>query len=171
MVSFTWFNFPGKNMDDIFKIYIEQLRDGHEEKIHEKLDPSFLNIQEPDLAFDKPVELEGVAYLAEDELLFRWNIRTEALVPCSICNEWVRVPILIQDFYYSESINQIKSGIYNFKDLLRETVLLEVPGFIECNEGNCSKRQDYRKYLKEPSNQLSDSEEGYHPFADLDWKP
>lgn len=157
-------------MDDVFKIYIEQLREGQEEKIHEKLDPGFLGIQEPDLVFDKPVELEGLAYLAECELILRWDIRTEGLVPCSICNELVRVPINIKNFYYSEPISEIKSGIYNFKDLLRETILLDIPAFTECHKGNCPKRQEYRKYLKEPSSQSSEEEEGYRPFADLDWK-
>src|SRR5262249_1756536 len=152
--------------DDVFKIYIEQLRDGHEEKIHEQLDPRFLDVQEPDLLFDKPVELEGVAYLAEHELVFHWDIWTEVLIPCSICNEPVRVPIHIQNFYYSEPISEIKSGVYNFKNLLRETILLEVPTFTECNQGHCPKREEYRKYLKESSNRPSD-EEGYHPFADL----
>lgn len=156
-------------MDDVFKIYIEQLREGHEEKIQEKLDPSFLDIHEADLSFDKPVELEGVAYLAEHELVLHWNIRTEALVVCSICNELVRVPINVQNFYYSEPIKEIKTGIYNYKDLLRETILLEVPSFTECQGGNCPKRIEYQKYLKD-SNQSSE-EEGYHPFADLDWKP
>lgn len=156
-------------MDDIFKIYIEQLREGREEKIHEKLDPSFLDIHESDLAFDKSVELEGLAYLAEHELILHWNIRTEALVSCSICNEPVRVPIHVQNFYYSEPLSEIKSGIYNFKDLLRETILLEVPSFTECHGGNCPKRQEYKQFLKEPSDHSD--EEGYHPFADLDWKP
>lgn len=158
-------------MDDFFKIHIEQLREGHEEKIHEKLDPSFLDIQDPDLIFDRPVELEGVAYLAEQELVFHWNIRTEVLIPCSICNEPVRILIHVQNFYSSICTKEIKSGIYNFKDLLRETILLEVPPFAECTGGKCPKRQEYKKYLKEPSNPSSDEEAGYRPFADLDWKP
>lgn len=156
-------------MDDFFKIYIEQLRDGREEQINEKLDPSFLDVQEPDLIFEKPVELEGVAYLAEHELVLKWNIRAEAIMPCSICNEPVKTLIDICDFYYSEPVSEIKTGVYNFKNLLRETILLEIPPFIECHEGQCPKRQEYQKYLKEPSNPPSD-EEGYHPFADLDWK-
>lgn len=157
-------------MDDLFKIYIEQLREGHEEKIHEKLDPVFLDIHEADLVFDRPVDLEGVAYLAEQELVFHWNIRTEVLVPCSMCNEPVRILIHIQNFYSSVCIREIKSGIYNFKDLLRETILLEVPPFAECCGGKCPKRQEYKKYLKESSSPSSDDEAGYHPFADLDWK-
>lgn len=156
-------------MDDLFKIFVEQLREGHEEKIEEKYDPGFLEIDEPDLVFDTPVELEGVVYLADRELIFHWNIKTEALISCSICNELVRVPIEIRNFYSSEPLTEIKSGIYNFKNLLRETILLEVPPFAECNGGKCLKRKEYDKYLKEPSNN-SDDEEGYQPFADLDWK-
>lgn len=157
-------------MDDAFKIYVEQLRDGHEEKIHETFDPGFLDINEPDLRFDQPVELEGVAYLAEHELVLHWDIKAEAVVSCSICNEPVKVPLHIQNFYYSEPLAEIKSGVYNFKDLLRETILLEVPSFAEC-EGSCPRRKEYHKYFKEPSSQPSDEEEGYQPFADLDWKP
>lgn len=158
-------------MDDVFKIYVEQLRDGREEKIREKLGGDFLEIEEPGFVFDTPIELEGVAYLAEHELVLHWDIMTEVLVSCSICNEGVRIPLHIQNFYYSEPLADIKSGIYNFKDLLRETILLEVPSFVECNGGNCPKRKEFHKYLKEPSSRPSDQEEGYHPFADLDWKP
>lgn len=170
MNTFTWFKIPWytRNMnEDIFKIYIEQLREGREEAINETLNPSFLDVQ--DLVFDKPVELEGTAFLAEHELVFHWDIRTEVILSCSICNEPVRVPIHIQNFYYSEPLKEIKAGIYNFKDLLRETILLEVPAFAECNDGKCPKRQEFQKYLKESSDQPSD-EEGYQPFADLDWK-
>lgn len=156
-------------MEDIFKIYIEQLREGNEEKIHEFLDPAFLDLMEPDLAFEKPVELHGIAYLAEHELVLKWDIRTEVKVPCTICNEGMDVTIHIQNFYYSEPIDEIKTGVYNFKNLLRETILLEVPSFTECHEGKCPKRREYTKYLKKASD-LSEEEEGYHPFADIDWK-
>lgn len=157
-------------MDDIFKIYIEQLRDGREEKLNEKLDPAFIDIQEADLRFDRPVELQGVAYMADDELVLHWDIRTEAVLPCTMCNEPVRVPIQINNFYYCEPASDIKTGIYNFKNLLRETILLELPGFAECHEGQCPKRKELKKYLKDPESSSSDKEDVYHPFADLDWK-
>jgi len=158
------------DMDDSFKIYIEQLRDGREEHIEEKLDPVFLDIQDEDLKFEKPVELQGVAYLADNELVLHWNIHTEALLPCSICNEPVAVQVQVQNFYYCVPTQEIKTGIYNFKELLRETILLELPGFAECNQGKCPKRKEYKKFLKELSDPLLEKEEGYQPFADLDWK-
>jgi cytochrome oxidase Cu insertion factor (SCO1/SenC/PrrC family) len=81
----------------------------------------------------------------------------------------VPINIEIDNFYHSEPLSEIKGAIYNFKDLLRETILLEVPSFAEC-EGNCPRRQEVSKYLKEPSDDQQDSEDGYQPFADLDWK-
>lgn len=157
-------------MDDNFKIFVEQLRGGHERKFNEKLSPDFLDINEEDLAFNKDIELEGVAYLADDELILHWDIRAEALVACTICNDKVPVEIHIQNFYHSEPLSEIKTGIYNFKDLLRDTILLEVPHFAECNGGKCSKRKDIAKYLKNRSEEESDQDEGYQPFADLDLK-
>ncbi|MFI5344331.1 MAG: YceD family protein [Chlamydiales bacterium] len=154
-------------MEDEFKIYVEQLREGHENRIDEVFSPDFLEINEPDLAFLKPVKLQGVAYIAEKELILNWNIWTEALVPCAICNEKVPVEIEIDNFYYSEPLDAIKSGIFNFKSLLRETILLEVPLFTECNQGNCPSRKEVAQYLRKPSEEESDEGEGYHPFADL----
>ena len=159
-------------MDDEFKIYIDQLRNGHDSTIDENLSPAFLDIHEQDLAFEKNVKLDGKAYLADQELILHWDVQTEALVACSICNEKVPVEIHVKNFYYAEPVSEIKTAIFNFKDLLRSTILIEVPKFIECNEGNCPKRQDFKKYLKgKPASQLNVNEdEGYQPFADLDLK-
>lgn len=158
-------------MDDVFNIYIDRLRHGQELKISEKISPEFLDVHEKDLSFKKDVELEGIAYLAEQELILHWNtIKAEALISCSICNEKVPVEIEINDFYYNEPISNIKNGIFNFKDVLRETILLEVPLFAECEDGNCPRRQDVAKYLKDKPKNKSDEEDGYQPFADLDLK-
>lgn len=157
-------------MDDEFKIYVEQLRGGRERKINESLPSNFLDIQEEDLAFEKNVNLSGVAYVVENELILHWDVEGEALVACSICNEKVPVEFHIRDFYHSEPLSSIKSGIYNFKDLLRDTILLEIPPFAECNEGQCPKRKEIKKYLKSSSEEELGQDEGYHPFADLDLK-
>lgn len=157
-------------MDDHFKIFVDQLREGREHNFEDVLSPDFLDIHESDLKFESPIRLEGEAYLADTELVIHWNIQAEAIMSCSICNEPVIVPINIQNFYASEALENITNSIYCFKDLLREAILIEVPAFVECNQGHCVKRKEFNKYLKEPSNS-SEEEEGYHPFADLDWKP
>jgi uncharacterized metal-binding protein YceD (DUF177 family) len=158
-------------MDEVFKIYVEQLREGRQRTFNEVLDPSFIEIKEDELAFNDPVELKGEAYLAEEELIIHWHVKTKALVPCSICNEKVVVPIEIANFYYSEPLADIKTAIYNFKDLLREIIVLEAPLFAECNQGHCPKRVEYNQFLTESSSRDHEQDEGYQPFANFDWKP
>lgn len=152
-------------MDDRFNIYVEQLRDKDEERIQLTVAPDFLGVDEPDLQFEAPVHLQGEVYLADQELLFRWNIETEAKIRCTICNEWTPVTVKIVHFYTSIPLSEIKSGVYNFKELLRETVLLEVPHFAECDEGNCPKRKEFSPFLKGDAPETDT--QGYHPFAEL----
>jgi uncharacterized metal-binding protein YceD (DUF177 family) len=156
-------------MEDEFKIYIDQLRHGQERLIEEKLESSFLDIHEDDLEFPNDVLVEGKAYLAEDELIIHWTITTEALVSCLICNQKVPVEVRVANNYQSIALSDIKGGIFSFKELLREVILLEVPAYVEC-EGRCPRRKEYSKYLQKPSTEQSQKEEGYRPFADLDWK-
>lgn len=159
---------------DVFNIYIEQLRDGQVEKIDEVLDPGFLDVDEADLSLKSPVQLYGEAYLADHELVLHWNIRTEARVPCVMCNELVAVPLVIDNFYASEMVAEIKSGVFNYRELLRETILLEVPPFVECCSGSCPKRQELSHYIKVSSDRFAEENgacpDGFRPFADLDWK-
>lgn len=156
-------------MDERFKIYVDRLRRGQDEQsINERLPSDFLEIDEPDLSFEKEVVLEGTAYIAEKELIFNFSATAEALISCAICNAKVPVEIRVVRFYHAEPLENVKAGVYNFKELLRETILLEVPVIAECNKGNCPKRKEIAKYLKDDPTSDADKEDGYHPFADLD---
>jgi uncharacterized metal-binding protein YceD (DUF177 family) len=149
--------------DDSFKIYVDRLRDGQQATISEQLSPKFLDVSEEELTFKEPVSIEGEAYIAGDSLIIHLAISTNCTLPCSICNKPVEVPISIEEFYHAEPMEDIKSGIFNFCDILREAIIIEVPPFTECNDGNCPSRKELKKYLK----QEQSADEGYHPFADL----
>jgi uncharacterized metal-binding protein YceD (DUF177 family) len=152
-------------MDESFRIYIDRMREGQREEIEESVDSSFLQIDEEELRFDKPVDVTGEAYIATDHLVLHLHAETEALVPCAICNTWVPVNIVLNELYLTEPIADIRSGIYNFGDALREEILLAVPQFAECNDGQCKNRKDIEKYLKKPTSKKE--EEGYKPFENL----
>lgn len=160
-------------MNDAFKIYVDQLRNGHEEDIHEDLPPDFIEVNEKDLSFKDPVKVEGKAYMAEDSLILHFEITTHATISCAVCNAPVSVEIKIQNFYHAEPLEEIKGGIYNLKPLLRETILLETPQFAECNQGHCAEREKISKYLKTSKGVEVDGikpldDEGYRPFSDLE---
>lgn len=156
-------------MEDAFKIYVEQLRDGHVEELDEVYDPSFLGIDEKDVSFMDPVRVKGQAYLAEDELILHLNIETEVILPCVVCNDRVKVPIAIHNTIQAIPLSEVKGGVMNMKMLLREVILLDTPVFAEC-DGKCPRRNEIAKYLKQEGDaQKKDDEEGYTPFADFDW--
>jgi uncharacterized metal-binding protein YceD (DUF177 family) len=149
---------------DGYNIYIDQLRNGKAASIDESLPTDFMDVQEDGLSFTRSVIVKGKAYIAEQDLIINLDISAHGIVPCSICNELVDVEIAIDNFYHAEPLAQIKSGIFDFRPIIREAVLLDTPAFAEC-QGHCPKRGEVAKYLKKPH---KNGEEGYHPFADLD---
>jgi len=157
--------------EDHFKIYADQLREGSIEKIEETFSSEFIDVHEKDLAFNAPVSIRGHAYLAEDMLVLHIDISTIATVPCSVCNDSVDVKIAVKGFYHAVPLYEIKSGIFDFREILRETILLEAPLLTECHEGKCPQRKTLQKYIKERSgSQDKNADEGsYRPFADLDF--
>lgn len=153
-------------MDEGFKVFLEQLRDGKTKKISEVFAPEFLGIQDPELILDSKVFVNGEAYIAEEEVLVHLQVKTKAKLPCAICNEWVEKEIHLEDLYLAEPLTNIRGGIYNFKQALREEILLEIPLFVECHQGNCPERKEYERFFK--TGQTNEEDEGgYKPFSDL----
>lgn len=155
-------------MDEELKIYVDQLRGGKVEKIDRSFSSDFLDVHEDMLSFHDNVVVGGEAYVTNEDLVLHLDLATKGLISCSICNDPVDVDLKIQGYYFVEPLSNIKSGIYNMRDLIREVVLLEIPEFAECNEGNCPKRKEIGKYLKKPSSQQGgEDEHGFNPFTDL----
>jgi uncharacterized metal-binding protein YceD (DUF177 family) len=151
-------------MDERFKIFFEHLRDGGTDKIDITCDPDFLEVSDEALFFTQPVKIKGEAYLTDDTLILHLNIATSASISCSICNAPVTVPLELTNFYHTEQIEELKSGCFNFQQAVREAILLEVPAFAECHEGNCPDRKGIAKFLKKPTSAKND---GHQPFADI----
>lgn len=149
---------------DGFKIRVESLKHGTVEKIQEEFPPEFIDVAEERLSFNDSVRVKGEAYLADADLVLHLDIETFATIPCSICNEPVKVPIDLKAAYIAEPLENIKSGVFSLVDPLREAILLETPTFAECEQGKCPRRKDLEKYFKKPTGK---DPEGYHPFEGL----
>lgn len=154
-------------MNEAFKIYIDQLKDGHSEQIAETFSSKFLDVQEDDLSFVDPVNVKGEAYLADNDLVLHLDINTLATIPCAICNSEVKVPVQLNGFYHTVPEDELKSGIYNFKEMLRENILLSTPLFAECNNGKCPERTELKKFFRDTDSPNNSGEDGYRPFSHL----
>jgi hypothetical protein len=154
---------------DQFKIYVNRLNDGQSQTHDEILPPDFLEVQEEALRFQENIHITGSTYLADDHLISHFDIDASALIPCCICNEPVRIPILIKNLYLSKPLVDIKGAIYDLLDDIRESILIQVPQFTECNKGQCPNRpfvqQFLRKKSQEKKNVIPDCT--HFPFSDL----
>lgn len=148
-------------MNPELKIYVDRLQGGNTEAVELELNPTFIEVDEPDLKFRDKVFIEGKAYLANDHLVIQLSVETKTAIPCAICNEPASQTIKIECFYHAEELSEIKGKVYDYSQPLREAILLEVPSFAEC-KGNCPKRNELNKYFH------ADEQEGPNcPFADL----
>lgn len=147
-----------------FEIYIDRLKGGITQKISGSFDPSFFEVDEAELQFPFPVEVEGEAYLSEDHLILHLNASVRAKMPCSVCNEMIETELEVENYYHTEALSEIKEAIFNFKEPLREALLIELPHYVECKNGNCPERATLTPFLRakpEPK------DETYFPFSDL----
>lgn len=150
-------------------IYTDRLKDGEKQQITAELPSNFMEIDEPALSFLDPVKIQGEAYPADDHLVLHLQIETSASLPCIVCNQALKIPIVIEDFYHAEALAEVKGGIFDYADKLREAVLLQTPNFVECENGNCPERSVVSKYLKPaPPTKSSSKDSPYFPFANLE---
>lgn len=149
---------------DAFKIYIDRLSSGKVQAIEEELSPDFLAVDDEELTFNAPVCVKARAYIAETELIVHFDVETKLITTCSVCNGPLEWPVHLRNWVLVKPVAEIKGGIFDYSEPLREEILVSIPFVMECN-GECPKRGEYKDFLK--PGDLSDEKEGYHPFADL----
>lgn len=146
-------------------ICIDRLKNGQTLKISESIDPAFLKIEEEELKFNFPVEVQGEAYVSEGELICRFKASTVAMMPCVICNQLIKIDLVLGAFYHAQPINEIPGAVFDYQDALREALLIEIPRYVECNAGKCPERSVIAPYMRSKKQK---TEENYFPFSNLD---
>lgn len=139
------------------KIYVDRLKEGQIEKFSGETSSEILGT-DPKLA--STLFLSGESYIANDHLIVKLQAKTNAYLPCSICNQDVELPLIATDIYYALPIDEIGS-IFDLSEIVREALLLEVPQFAECNQGNCPQREGVKKYLSKTTSHMQ------FPFSSL----
>ena len=148
-----------------FQIWIDRLKSGGTQLINESFNPDFLDIQEKELQLNAPVIVTGEAYLTENELILRVQASTKAMMPCSICNQMIQIELSVKDFYHAEPTSEIRTGIFDYQTHLREALLIELPQYVECNQGKCPERKIIAPFLR---SEKKVKEETHFPFSNLD---
>lgn len=135
-------------MHDDFKIYIDRLSEGKEDLIQQTFEPVEYETDSENLAFPKPIEVQGKAYVAEDFLILHLDVKTSYRAPCKICNEYFELPYSVEGLYLTEELANISDHVYNYYPSLREAIILDIPQYGEC-EGSCPQREAMKKYMKQ----------------------
>ena len=144
------------------KIYVDRLKEGQKETFKGTVSCDFMP-KEQDLFFEKDIHLSGESYVAGDHLMIKLTARVLAFIPCSICNKPTEVPLILSDFYHAEPLEDISSSVFDFSELLRTDLLLQLPKFIEC-QGKCPERDSMKKYLKQ---ETAKTDNTHFPFSTL----
>ena len=152
------------SMSDPFVICIDRLKSGVVQKIDTSLSSDFFDIHEADLSFNDAVKVSGNAYAAGEDLVLNLNASTSAQMPCCICNRWVSLPLAIRDYFYTEPLTGISKPFFDFRNVLREALLIELPKIAECR-GNCPEREMIAPFLRRETGRNVPTH--YFPFNDL----
>ena len=130
-----------------FTIYVDRLSEGRIETFQEKVDPAFLDVKDGNLFFEEPVLFEGTAYLAETHLVLNMDVSTRYRTFCKICNDLISLPFVLKGLYITEELANIPSKLFDLEETLRDSILLEIPMYNEC-EGGCLMRKELNSYFK-----------------------
>ena len=153
-------------MSDKCLVYVDRLKkDGDTVTINEEYSAEVLNIQENNLTFPEKISIEVEAYLSEDHLVMNINAKALSRSPCVVCNEWVDRPIVINNLYHTEELAEIPR-VFDCLPIIRESILLEIKDFLECNEGSCPERTSISSYLKQTNKNIPQEQVNY-PFSNL----
>ena len=151
-------------MKEFFFIYIDHLKDGKKEEIKGEVPAAHLHIEEKTLCFERPISLQGEAYLTGKHLILALQIQTESTLLCRICGKWFLYPIVLKNFYHAEPLETISNGVYDYSKQVREELLLEAPFYAEC-QNNCPGRKDLEPYLSSKKTYLDlEGSKGNHFF-------
>jgi uncharacterized metal-binding protein YceD (DUF177 family) len=145
--------------NSFFSLSLESLAKGDTVSLSFQAPPDFLGIHENELVFKEPIDVEGSAYLASQTLILQLSAKTTAFMPCAICNTMTSFPLSVQNYMFTEEAKNLCSP-FDFSEILREALLMELPFFVEC-KGNCPERATVKSFIKK------EQQETYFPFSDL----
>jgi hypothetical protein len=146
---------------EYIKIYIDRLINEEQFEQEGKLPGSILELNETE-AKASDINYDISAYLADDHLVMNFDADCSIQMPCKICNELTNLEIKLSHQTLLLPLSEIKKGVFEASESIREQILLNIPPFAEC-QGNCPEREFVKKFLKKHD----PAGETYKPFQGL----
>ncbi len=134
---------------DRLKIFVHRLGEGRKEVISETLGPELMDLSEAELRFQDPVCVSGEAEVVDGEFCLSIRAATRVQMPCRVCGEWVTVELKTPELMHNQSLNELRSGVFQMQGMIREGLLLELPHCVECSFGVCPERKEINRYLSQ----------------------
>jgi uncharacterized metal-binding protein YceD (DUF177 family) len=157
----------GKRPQGLY-IRVEGSTDGEETLFEERLDPDFLDLPEGDeLVPSSKVEVRGTAYRAGEWIVVEGRVETSMSLPCATCNEQTVFPIGPFVWKIDVLATNVKNGMLDLTEELREAILLEVPHLVKCGGEVCRNESTVRQYLVSDEHRTDENDERYQPFRSL----
>lgn len=150
-------------MTDTFKIFLDRLTEGNEQDLDDVIPSDLIFANEHELKFGKDTTIKGKAYLASDHLVIDIYAKVEVKMPCIICSKWVPFVLEMEKQTHTIPIEDVKNKIYNYQDLIKESILLQIPQTIEC-ASSCPERPSIAQFLVKEEKDLSK----HFPFSGLE---
>jgi hypothetical protein len=135
-------------MDFKLEIFIERLKNEETQIIQEEIPSYLLSLKDQEVSFSETVSLKGKTYLASDHLILELSVKAVAFLPCIICNEQTPFEIFLPSLHHAQELSEIPSGIFHYQELIRESLLLQLPAFLECHNNQCPEREVIKKFFK-----------------------
>ena len=147
-------------------VSFDKLIQGESEEFDELLSPEFLDLAPgDDIAAEKPVHVEGSAYLADDYCILDFSVEATLRLTCSLCNETFEEKIFLPHCDEQIAVGDVTGRQLDVTPYIREALLLNVPFYPQCGGKVCLNRKDVERYLRPEGEE--EEEATYNPFKDL----
>ncbi|EPP34733.1 hypothetical protein CP10139811_0523 [Chlamydia ibidis] len=149
---------------DDLKLYLYRLKlPGETEAIDYSISPDLIREDGEQELFSSPISVCGnLERIDSEQWILSLDISTELGLRCSICNIGFLFPVVVRGICRLIHFDEVKSGIFDCRHLIRQELLLESDCFQECDKDGCPERKNIVQYLQDTKNNRGDN-----PFEHL----
>ncbi|SPN74067.1 hypothetical protein C10C_0933 [Chlamydia serpentis] len=136
---------------DNLKLYIFRLKlPGDTEQINYSINPEHLREKGEEQLLSSPIKVQGsLGRIDNNQWLLSLKLETQLGLFCPVCNNLFLYFVCLPALERLISHDEVSSGIFDCKPLIRQELLLESDRFQECSTKGCPERKNILKFLED----------------------